>query len=75
MINKIKSYMVHRIMLYLSSHGRIKAFVKRVIYSSEALQKIAFKAVHADSHKSHKNELCNRRAQRTYEALKEGIAH
>lgn len=75
MINRIKFYIVRHIMAYLHSHSRVKEFVKRVVLGNKILQKIAFRMLQESSHESKKSTLCNRRAQRAYEALKEGVDH
>jgi hypothetical protein len=75
MIDKIKSYTLHRIMTYLNSHSGLKEFIKRVVYSNVVLEKMAFRAFRTNTKKFQKDTLCNKRAQRAYEALKEGVGH
>lgn len=75
MTDKIKSYALHRIITFLNSHLVLKAFIKKVVYRNALLEKMVFRAFQSNSKKLHRDMLCNKRAQRAYKALKEGVDH
>lgn len=77
MLNKIKSYVINHVMVYLNSHESIKSFIKKCIYSNRFLEKMAYKIVNSTNNKQNserEGKTCTKRAMRVYKELKRDLA-
>lgn len=77
MLKKIRSFVVRRAVMYLSSHLKIKSFIKKCVHSHIFIEKVVYIMIDTNNKnkKNARNDLvCSKRAKKVYIELKKGLS-